>query len=70
MDMTANHNNNLDNILMSIVLHYQAPVVIYRRNTCNSTLLDIIEIQFLHSRNLYALINRNSAMLMSNYTLK
>lgn len=56
MDMTAKQNNNFDNILMSIVLNYQAPVEIYRRNFCNSKLLEIIEIQFLHARNLYVLI--------------
>jgi hypothetical protein len=56
MDTTVNLSNNLDNILMSIVLHSQAPVEIYKRNTCNSTLLNIIEIQFLYARNLYVLI--------------
>jgi len=54
--MTVNLSNNLDNILMSIVLHCQEPVEIYRRNTCNNTLLNIIEIQFLHARNFYVLI--------------
>ena len=56
MDMTVNRSNNLGNILMSIVLHCQAPVEMYGRNTCNSALLNIIEIQFLHARNLYVLI--------------
>jgi hypothetical protein len=56
MDMTVNLSNNLGNILMSIVLHCQAPVEIYSRNTCNSTLLNINEIKFLHARNLYLLI--------------
>jgi hypothetical protein len=56
MYMTVNLSNNLENILMSIVSHYQAPVEVYRRNTCNNTLLNIIEIQFLHARNLCVLI--------------
>lgn len=55
MDMTVNLSNNLENILMSIVSHCQAPVEVYRRNTCNSTLLNIIEIQFLYAKNLYVL---------------
>jgi len=54
--MTVNPINNLDNILMPIVLHCQAPVEMYRRNTCNNTLLNIIAIQFLYARNLYVLI--------------
>jgi hypothetical protein len=54
--MTVNLSNNLGNILMSIVLHCQTAFEIYRRNVCNSTLLNIIKIQFLHTRNLYVLI--------------
>jgi len=56
MSMTVNLSNNLDNILISIVLHCQAPVEIYRRNVCNSKFVNIIETQFLHTRNLYVLI--------------
>jgi hypothetical protein len=54
--MTVNLSNNLENILMLIVSLCQAPVEVYRENTCSSTLLNIIEIQFLHDRNLYVLI--------------
>jgi hypothetical protein len=36
--------------------HYQAPFIIYGRNTCNNMLLNIIEIEFLHARNLYIFI--------------